>query len=208
MSKRNWMLKVVAGLLLCTLLGSTDHVAAQGSRFQWVPDTQAAELARNGWQYVYLGKNFDDGEDIYVCRAYIETRSERGWNPGKMQRIQHGRSKLTMCLVPFDGKEWKFGPGSYQVLMAAPGAYTWQPGPIALATLQRNNETPTSSVFYNHLGYGVQLYSCAIYDRQAGYHAGKLSFAYDPNGICYIPYGGREHPFTSGYYVLVAQAGR
>jgi hypothetical protein len=63
-------------------------------------------------------------------------------------------------------------------------------------------------VFYEHLGYGVQLYSCAIYDTQAGYHAGKLNFAHDPNGICYIPYGGREQQFTSGYYVLVGKEDR
>jgi hypothetical protein len=106
-----------------------------------------------------------------------------GVHPGKLSQGQ--------CLVSWAGKEHT--RDQWQVLLLRRAAVTWIPiervSPYLLA------QSGVSGGTVN----GYPLYISRRY-MSDGLHPGK----YTHDGICYIPWGGRENTYKSGCEVLFA----
>ncbi len=135
-----------------------------------------------------FGGDHKDGTKMYICRSKFSDEQ----HPGKLYQNQ--------CYVSWNGKEHVIS-NNFQVLLTKdPATLDWKP----LSSLSHDNIT-SLAVIGGAVNYGAStsrtLYICRVKLRD-GVHPGKYMLR---NGICYVPWGGNEQTYTSGFDVLMAK---
>jgi hypothetical protein len=148
----------------------------QNASFIWVEKTDIGDYP--GYMLVEGGKH-NDGTMMYLCRI-------GGTTPGKLYK--------NLCHYPYGGGETIVGT-KFQVLMTNV-AYRW------LAVHDLSPAQIKSEAVKGGVDEGSRktppLYLCRK-KMNDGVHPGKYSYS---KGLCYIPWGNREHFYSDGFEIL------
>jgi len=144
--------------------------------FMWVP---GADVDKHRGYSKVIGGQLDDGTPLPICRSLVGGYPV----PGKY----YNRN----CIVPWNGKE-VLNSRSYDFLISRI-SLEWKPvhnlsrAQIENAVVAADGQANTGRQFF-----------CRMRMKD-GIHPGKYAIG---NGLCYIPWGGKEYSFTDGFDIL------